>query len=396
MTVVPLAARLREFSRPSIFSEMTQLAQRTGAANLGQGFPDGESPPEVLAAAQAAIADGRNQYPPANGLPELRAAIARRRHADHGVDYDPDTEVVVTAGATEAIAATLIALCEPGDEVVVFDPLYDSYSACLAMAGATAVPVLLEFDGARFTFDPDRLRAAVSPRTRLLLVNTPHNPTGTVFTATELNQIAMICQEYDLIAVTDEVYEYLTYDGVRHIPLAAVPGMAERTLTISSAGKTFSLTGWKVGWAAGPAHLVEAVRAVKQYLTFGSGTPLQAGVAHGLVHCRDWVDGLRDDLQQRRDLLVKGLTTAGVRSFPAQATYFLQVDARSFGASDGVELCRALPEEAGVVAIPSVVFYMDKAAGRHLVRLAFCKDRGLLETALDRLCRYATGQLPVS
>ncbi|MFE0590022.1 pyridoxal phosphate-dependent aminotransferase [Micromonospora echinospora] len=394
MTATPLATRLRAFSGPTIFTEMTLLAQRTGAANLGQGFPDGDGPPAMLAAARAAIDGGMNQYPPANGLAALRAGIAERRRADHGVGYDPEREVVVTAGATEAIAAALIGLCDPGDEVIVFDPLYDSYAACLAMAGATAVPVPLEFDGTRFTFDPDRLRAAVGPRTRLVLLNSPHNPTGTVFDRAELAHVAGVCRDHDLVAVTDEVYEYLTYDGVTHVPLAGLPGMWERTLTISSAGKTFSATGWKVGWACGPAPLVEAVRTVKQFLTFGTGTPLQAGVAHALTHCADWVGELRDSLQRRRDLLVKGLTAAGARTYPAQGTYFVQLDSRSFGFADGVEFCRALPHDAGVVAIPSVALYADKEAGRHLVRFAFCKSEELLTTAVERLGRYAATRRP--
>lgn len=395
MTATALATRLRAFSGPTIFTEMTLRAQQTGAANLGQGFPDGTGPPALLSAAHAAITEGLNQYSPANGLASLRAGIAQRRLADYGTEYDPELEVVVTAGATEAIAAALIGLCDPGDEVIVFDPLYDSYTVGIAMAGARCVPVPLEFDGSRFTFDPERLRDAVSPRTRVLLLNTPHNPTGTVFDLTELGHIAQVCRDHGLVAVSDEVYEYLTYDGVPHVPLADLPGMRERTLSISSAGKTFSLTGWKVGWACGPAHLVEAVRTVKQYLTFATGTPLQAGVAHGLIHCLDWVHALRCSLQHRRDLLIRGLQAAGVRTYPAQATYFLQMDARSFGYLDGAELCRVLPVEAGVAAIPSVALYADKRSGRHLVRLAFCKDEELLATAVHRLGRYAAGRSPI-
>ncbi|GHF67594.1 aminotransferase [Streptomyces mashuensis] len=391
-----IAARLRAYTGLTIFSEMTALAQAAGAVNLGQGFPDSDGPPEVLEAAREAIAQGLNQYPPATGLPVLRRAVAERRATDHGVAYDPDTEVVVTAGATEAIAAALLGLCEPGDEVVVFDPLYDSYGACLAMAGLRRVPVLLEHDGTRFTFDPDALRAAVGPRTRMILLNTPHNPTGKVFDADELALIAGLCIEHDLIAVTDEVYEYLVYDGLRHLPLAALPGMRERTLTISSAGKTFSTTGWKVGWACGPARLVTAVRTVKQYLTFASGTPFQAAVATGLTECMPWVENLRATLERRRDLLVTGLREAGITVLAGNATYFVQVDARSFGTDDGDALCRDLPASAGVAAIPSVALYDDKKAGRHLVRLAFCKDESLLATATARLAGRARATDPAT
>lgn len=389
MTDVFIADRLRGFAGPTIFSEMTALAQQTGATNLGQGFPDTDGPPRLLEAARAAISRGMNQYPPAVGLPELRTAIAERRAADHGVVYDPETEVVVTAGATEAIAAALIGLCDPGDEVVVFDPLYDSYSACLAMAQLRPVPVLLEFDGTRFAFDPDALRRAIGPRTRLLLLNSPHNPTGKVFDRAELDLIAQLCVEHDLVAVTDEVYEYLVYDGARHQPLAALPGMRDRTLTISSAGKTFSATGWKVGWACGPARLVTTVRTVKQYLTFGTGTPLQAAVATGLTECMPWVGELRAGLQRRRDLLVAALEDGGITTYPSAATYFVQMDARSFGEKDGEALCRRLVRETAVAAIPSVALYADKTAGRHLVRLAFCKNERLLTSAARRLADHA-------
>ncbi|WP_416973982.1 pyridoxal phosphate-dependent aminotransferase [Streptomyces sp. 4F14] len=390
MTDTFIAARLREFAGPTIFSEMTGLAQRAGALNLGQGFPDSDGPPELLEAARSAIARGMNQYPPATGLPALRSAIAERRADDHGVSYDPDTEVVVTAGATEAIAAALIGLCDPDDEVVVFDPLYDSYSACLAMAQVRRSPVLLEYDGTRFTFDPDALRRAVGPRTKVLLLNTPHNPTGKVFDQEELEFVARLCVEHDLIAVTDEVYEYLVYDGLRHVPLAALPGMRERVLSVSSAGKTFSATGWKVGWACGPARLVSAVRTVKQYLTFGTGTPLQAAVAVALTDCMPWVDGLRESLEHRRDLLVAGLRAGGITTYPSQGTYFVQMDARSFGSEDGQALCRMLVAETGVAAIPSVALYDNKAAGRHLVRLAFCKNEELLAAAARRLADAAS------
>ncbi len=380
------SAKLRDVGT-TIFTEMTALARRTGAVNLGQGFPDSDGPPRVLAAAQAAIASGLNQYPPLDGLPELKQAIAQTRREGYGQVFDPDGEIMVTAGATEALAAALIALCEPGDEVVVFEPYYDSYLANLAMAGAVRRPVQLRPDGDRFGFDPEELRAAITPRAKLLLLNTPHNPTGKVFTRAELELIAALCVEHDLIAITDEVYEYLIYDGARHLPLATLPGMAQRTLTISSAGKTFSATGWKVGWACGPANLVSAARKAKQFLTFAGGTPFHAAVAVGLTEELGWVTALRDDLQERRDRLRAGLEAIGAKTFPCEGTYFLQIDARSLGFGDGIELCHHLANHAGVVAIPAQVFFDDVETGRRYVRFAFCKSDPVLDEGIARLRR---------
>jgi N-succinyldiaminopimelate aminotransferase len=384
----------------TIFSEMTALAQRTGAVNLGQGFPDTDGPPGMLAAAARAIHEGRNQYPPVDGLPELKEAATKARRDRYGMDYDPATEFVATAGATEAIAAALIGLCEPGDEVVLFEPYYDSYLANLAMAGLTHRAVQLRVAGEglpeppgvqsadRFTFDPDDLRRAVSGRTRVMVLNSPHNPTGKVFTRAELELIAQVCVERDLIAVTDEVYEYLTYDGLEHVPLASLPGMRERTVTVSSAGKTFSCTGWKIGWVLGPQPLVTAVRKAKQFMTFASGTPLQAAVAHALATELDWVSQLRTSLQERRDLLRCGLDAAGVKTFASEGTYFLQADARSWGYEDGLRLCHDLAERGGVVAIPAQVFYDDAESGRRFVRFAFCKRREVLAEAVQRLTAF--------
>jgi N-succinyldiaminopimelate aminotransferase len=383
-----LATRLRDF-RSTIFAEMTALAVRTGALNLGQGFPDTDGPAELLAAAQEAIAGGLNQYMPNAGLPALRQAIAAQREREYGQSYDPDAEVQVTFGATEGIAATMLALCEPGDEVVMFEPYYDSYAAAVAMAAATRRAVLLERDGDVFGFDPDALRAAITPRTRLLLLNTPHNPTGKVFTAAELDLIASLCVEHDLIAVTDEVYEYLTYDGREHRSLASWPGMRERTVVVSSAGKTFNVTGWKTGWVCGPANLVAAVRTTKQFMTFSGGGPFHAAVAVALAQPRPWVDELRGRLQAGRDILAGALRTAGVPATTAEGSYFLQFDARSFGETDGVALCQQLPGRAGVVAIPAVVFYDTRDAGRSLVRLAFCKRPEVLAEGGRRLAALA-------
>lgn len=382
----PTSSRLRDLGT-TIFTEMTALAKRTGAVNLGQGFPDTDGPPAVLAAAQSAIAAGLNQYPPLDGLPELREAIARQRLSRYGQEAG---DILVTMGATEAIAAALIGLCEPGDEVVVFEPYYDSYLANLAMADAVRKPVQLTADGDRFTFDPDALVRAIGPRTRLILLNSPHNPTGKVFTHDELAFIAQLCAEHDLIAVTDEVYEYLIYDGRAHLPLATFPGMASRTLTISSAGKTFSTTGWKIGWACGPAPLVAAARKAKQFLTFAGGTPLQAAVAVGLNSESAWISALCADLQHRRDRLAAALAAMGASVYPCEGTYFLQIDARSLGYGDGIRLCHDLAANAGVVAIPAQVFFDDVETGRRYVRFAFCKSDAVLDEGIRRLSKFSS------
>jgi len=365
---------------------MTALAHRTGAVNLGQGFPDTDGPPAMLEAARAAIAAGANQYPPLDGVPELRTAIATQRSLRYGTPYDPDTEIMVTTGATEALTAALLALCEPDDEVIVLEPYYDSYAAGVALARARlrTVPMRPDSTG-RFRFDPADLSAAITPRSRLVLVNSPHNPTGTVLSLQELAAIADCCHRADLIAVTDEVYEYLTYDGVTHIPLASLPGMRDRTLTISSAGKTFSATGWKVGWVCGPARLIKAVRQVKQYLTFASGTAFQHAVALALRTQQHWVADLARQLQTRRNQLRASLTAAGLSPFACQGTYFLQADIRPLGLTDGFRFCRSLPGQVGVAAIPSAAFYRDPEAGLPFIRFAFCKRPEVLDEAARRL-----------
>ncbi|NYI04965.1 pyridoxal phosphate-dependent aminotransferase [Allostreptomyces psammosilenae] len=374
----------------TIFAEMSELATRTGAINLGQGFPDTDGPAEVMEAAVRALREGRgNQYPPGAGVPELRQAVARHQRRWYGLDVDPDREVLVTAGATEAIAAALLALVEPGDEVVALEPYYDSYTAGIAMAGGVRVGVPLRAPD--FRLDVAALRAAVGPRTRLILLNSPHNPTGTVLTREELAEVARIAVERDLLVLTDEVYEHLTY-GVPHLPLATFPGMAERTLTVSSAGKTFSFTGWKVGWVHGPAELVAAVRTAKQFLTYVSGGPLQYAVAEALDGQDDWVRGLAAELRGRRDLLVDGLRRAGFEVYVPDGTYFVTADASPLGFRDGRELCRRLPELCGVVAIPSVVFHERQgpdAPSAPLIRFAFCKRPEELRAAASRLARLA-------
>ncbi len=390
MNTDPLIERMRPFGT-TIFSEMSALAARTGAVNLGQGFPDTDGPPEMLTAAAQALTSGANQYPPLPGIPALRHAITEHEQRFWGLTRDPDTEVVVTAGATEAIAATVLALCEPGDEVVCFEPYYDSYAASITLAGAVRRPVTLRPgpDG-RYRFDEAELRAAFGPRTRLVLLNSPHNPTGKVFTPDELALIAGLCQEYDTYAVTDEVYEHLVF-GVPHTPLATLPGMRERTLRISSAGKTFSCTGWKVGWATGPARLVSAVQRVKQFLTFVNASPLQPAVAVALGLPDSYFTGFTDGLRANRDRLVAGLTEAGFGVLPPEGTYFVTADIRPLGGTDGVEFCRELPGRCGVVAVPTQVFYDHQEAGRHLIRFAFCKRPEVVDEAVERLSKLAPG-----
>jgi N-succinyldiaminopimelate aminotransferase len=387
MAIDPLVARMRPFGT-TIFAEMSALAVRTGSVNLGQGFPDTDGPAEMLAAAVGAIQGGRNQYPPGPGIPELRAAVAAHQSAFWGLDYDPNSEVLVTAGATEAIAAAMLALCEAGDEVVCFEPYYDSYAASITLAGAVRRPVTLRPAHGGYEFDPDELRAAFGPRTRLVLLNSPHNPTGKVFTREELELIAALCVEHDVIAVTDEVYEHLIFDGT-HIPIAGLPGMRGRTVQISSAGKTFSCTGWKVGWACGPAPLVSAVLRVKQFLTYVNAGPLQPAVAVALSLPLSYYTGLRDSLRDKRDRLCAGLVDAGFEVLRPQGTYFVTADIRSLGGSDGVEFCWSLPERCGVVAVPTQVFYDDVSAGRHLIRFAFCKRDEVLDEAVARLRKLA-------
>jgi N-succinyldiaminopimelate aminotransferase len=379
---------MREFGE-TIFAEMSALATATGSINLGQGFPDEDGPKAMLDVAVEAIRSGGNQYPPGPGVPELREAVAEQRLERYGLAYDPMSEVYVTVGATEGIAASVLALAGAGDEVIVFEPYYDSYAAVIALAGAVRRPVMLRPVEGRFTFDPDELRAAVGPRTKAILVNSPHNPAGTVFTRGELEAIADVCREHDLVAITDEVYEYLTFDGTEHIPLATLDGMRERTVSVSSAGKTFSATGWKTGWVTAPARYVRAVQTVKQFLTYAVSAPYQRAAAYALANETAWVGELRASLQAKRDRLVAGLEAAGFTAYRPQGTYFVQADIRPLGFSDGLELARALPAKAGVVAIPTQVFYDHAEAGAHFVRFAFCKKDEVIDEAVERLRRLA-------
>jgi N-succinyldiaminopimelate aminotransferase len=371
----------------TIFAEMSALAVATGSVNLGQGFPDTDGPREVAEAAAAAILEGRgNQYPPGSGVPALRRAIADHQQRFYGLSVDPDREVLVTAGATEAVAAALLALLEPGDEVIAFEPYYDSYAACVALAGGVRVPVTLRAPA--FRPDLDAVRSAITPRTRLILLNSPHNPTGSVFTRAELTAIAELACEHDLLVVADEVYEHIVYEG-EHVPIGSLPGMAERTVSISSAGKTFSFTGWKIGWVTASAELVEAVRTVKQFLTFVNGGPFQYAIAEALRMPDAYFASISAQLRGKRDLLCAGLSAAGFVVYRPQGTYFVTTDIRALSDADGVEFCRDLPRQAGVVAIPNAVFYDDREAGRTQVRFAFCKRDEVLAEALARLEKWA-------
>lgn len=373
----------------TVFAEMSALAARINAVNLGQGFPDEDGPPAMLKVAQDAITDGVNQYPPGPGIPMLRQAVVRQRKRRHGVEYDPDAEVLITVGATEAIAAAVIGLVEPGSEVLLIEPFYDSYSPVLAMAGCHRITAPLVPDGRGFALDLDALRAAVTPRTKALIINSPHNPTGLVMGDDELRAVAQIAVDADLLVITDEVYEHLVFDGRTHLPLAAYPGMAERTITISSAAKMFNVTGWKVGWACGPAELLAGVRAAKQFLTYVSGAPFQPAVAYALDNEDAWVDDLRDDLQAKRTKLSAALTEIGFDVHASAGTYFVCADPRPLGYDDSTTFCAELPHRAGVAAIPLSAFCDPAgpyaAQWNHLVRFAFCKRDATLDDAIRRL-----------
>lgn len=378
-----LTSRLQGFGT-TIFAEMTRLAVAHDAVNLGQGFPDFEPVPLVKDTAIQAIRDGHNQYAPGTGIPALRAAVAGHQRRFWGLDYDPDTEVTVTAGATEAVCAALQALCEAGDEVVMFEPYYDSYRASIAMAGAVERVVTLQPPD--YGYDAADLEAAITPKTRAVLLNSPHNPTGKVFDRDELEHIADLCNTHDLVAITDEVYEHLAYDR-DHVPLATLPGMRDRTVTISSAAKTFSVTGWKIGWVCAPPALTAAVRTAKQFMTFTNGTPFQHAIAAALELDDAFYDDLRTSYTARRDRLVTGLADVGFDVFPPAGSYFVTADIRPLGFDDAADFCRDLPAKVGVAAVPCSVFYVDPRRGRHLARFAFCKTGPVLDEGLTRLRR---------
>ncbi len=370
----------------TVFGEMSALAAATGSVNLGQGFPDTDGPDLVRDAAIRAIREGRgNQYPPVHGVPELRAAIAEHQRRFYGLELDPATDVCVATGASEAIAAALLALVDVGDEVVMFAPWFDLYAAAVSLAGGRRVEVALT--AGTFRPDAESLRTAIGPQTRVLLLNSPHNPTGSVFTREELTTIAAVVREHDLWVISDEAYEHLVFTGSEHIPFATIPGMAERTVTIGSAGKSLSMTGWKVGWATGPTELVASVRVTRQHLSFVSSGPFQWAVAEGLALPDSYWESFRDGLEHQRDLLCDGLAALGFPTTVPQGTYFATTDVRPLGYDDGWAFCRDLPHRAGVVAIPHQVFHDDPDAGKPFVRWAFCKRPEVLDEALSRLRR---------
>jgi N-succinyldiaminopimelate aminotransferase len=379
--------RLQPFS-VNIFAKMSALAAQLGAVNLGQGFPDEDGPAAMLEAARQAITDGINQYPPGLGIAELREAVAAQRTRRYGQQFDPQTEVLVTVGASEAIAAAVLGLVEPGSEVLVLEPFFDTYAPVIAMAGSHRVAVPLVPNGRGFALDEDAVRAAITPRTRAIIVNSPHNPTGLVLSGDELAALAAVAVEHDLLVISDEVYERLTFDGRTHLPIGTFPGMAERTVTISSAAKMFNCTGWKIGWACGAPGLVAGVRAAKQYLSYVGGAPFQPAVAYALNHEDAWVDDLQAKLQGKRDKLAAALTDLGFEVHDSAGTYFLCADPRPLGFDDSTAFCEQLPPRAGVAAIPMSAFCDPGGAGQawnHLVRFAFCKRDETLDEAIRRL-----------
>ena len=372
---------MREFGE-TIFAEMSALAVKTGAINLGQGFPDTDGPQEIAELAITAIRDGHNQYPPGLGIKKLRDAISHHQMRFYGLEFDPETEVLVTAGATEAIAASLLAICEQGDEIITFEPYYDSYAASIALAGGVRRVVTLNTP--EYTFSIDDLEKLINGKTKAILLNSPHNPTGKVFTHNELSQIANLCIEHDLVAICDEVYEHLVFEG-EHIPLIQYPGMRDRTIQISSAGKTFSFTGWKIGWVCAQPALLDTVRTAKQFLTYVNGAPFQHAIAEALNLPDRYFDTFLEDMKAKRDCLSQGLEKAGLTTFTPQGTYFVTADISKLGYEDGKQFCLDLPVKCGVVAVPNVVFYDNKALGNTLIRFAFCKRINVLEEAVERL-----------
>ncbi len=372
---------MREFGE-TIFAEMSALAVKTGALNLGQGFPDTDGPQEIAELAITAIRDGHNQYPPGLGIKKLRDAISHHQMRFYGLEFDPETEVLVTAGATEAIAASLLAICEQGDEIITFEPYYDSYAASIALAGGVRRVVTLNTP--EYTFSIDDLEKLINVKTKAILLNSPHNPTGKVFTHNELSQIANLCIEHDLVAICDEVYEHLVFEG-EHIPLIQYPGMRDRTIQISSAGKTFSFTGWKIGWVCAQPALLDTVRTAKQFLTYVNGAPFQHAIAEALNLSDHYFDNFLEDMRAKRDCLSQGLEKAGLTTFTPQGTYFVTADIEKLGYKDGKQFCLDLPVQCGVVAVPNVVFYDNKDLGSTLIRFAFCKKLDVLEEAVERL-----------
>ncbi|GAB3707845.1 pyridoxal phosphate-dependent aminotransferase [Corynebacterium nasicanis] len=374
--------RLREFGE-TVFATMSARAVEFDAVNLGQGFPDSDGPPRMLEIACEEIRAGNNQYGPGRGLPVLREAVAAQRARDHGVHYDPDTEVLITVGATEAISAAVLGLVEPGTEVIVLEPYYDAYAAAIALAGARRVAVPLAADGATWTVDVAAVRAAITADTAMLIINSPHNPTGAVFSRATLSELAKVCVEHDLLVLSDEVYENLLFDALPHTAVASLPGMRERTVTVSSAAKSYNVTGWKTGWALAPAPLLDAVVTAKQFMSYVGATPFQPAVAHALTHEGPWLSAMVAELATGRDILVDGLRSAGLSVHDTHGTYFVIADIGE--GRDGLDFCLELPARIGVAAIPVQVFCDDPGPWRSKVRFAFGKKHETLHRGVERL-----------
>jgi aspartate/methionine/tyrosine aminotransferase len=383
-----MARRVQGFGN-SVFFEMTALADRHHAVNLGQGFPDFPCPDFLKQAAAEAIRRDINQYAPSNGRLALRESIAKALLEQYGIHADPGTEITVTHGATEAIFAAVQGLVDPGDEVILFEPFYDSYLPCVEMAGG--IPRYYTLRPPHWALDPEQLASLFTTKTKLLILNTPHNPTGKVFSEQELNLIAGLCRQHDVLALADEVYEHIVFDGLRHRPLASLPGMRERTVMISSLGKTFSVTGWKVGWAVAEPELTQALFRSHQFVVFAGSSPLQEAAATALSIARDYYIELAELYQTRRDFLVAALRAAGLKPLVPRGTYFMMVDISDLGFEDDVSFCRYLATEIGVAAIPPSAFYHDPRDGSSLARFAFCKSQRTLEAAAERLLKLARG-----
>jgi aspartate/methionine/tyrosine aminotransferase len=373
---------------PSVFEDVNALARKYDAVNLGSGTPDAPVPEPLQAAVAEAIAAGRNQYSPIHGEAALRAAVAAHAERFYAQQIDPATEISITSGATEGLHAAIFSFVNPGDEVVVFEPFFDCYVPGIRMAGGTPVAVTLHAPS--FRFDPRELREAFSPRTRAIIVNTPHNPTGHVFSRSELTLIAELCNRFDVLAITDEVYEHIVFDGAKHVRLATLPGMWERTLTVSGAGKTFSCTGWRIGWAIGPAPLQEALHLLRQFTVFSAPTPLQHAIAVGLGFHDTYYRQLAADYQQRRDKLMETLTACGLKPSRPSGGFFTLTDITCFGAASGREFCEDLARNLAVVPVPTDTFYLHASHGERIVRFAFCLRPAVLEAAAKRLAKLPT------
>lgn len=381
-----VVSRLRPFGE-TIFATMTQRSMEANAINLGQGFPDEDGPRSMLNIASKQILKGNNQYSAGRGDINLRKAVAADRQERFDLAYNPDSEVLITVGATEAISATVLGLVEPGAEVIVFEPYYDAYAAAIALAGATRVAVPLVVEDNTWALDIEALHSAVTKKTSMIIINSPHNPTGSVFSKRSLKALARIARAYDLLVLSDEVYEHLTFDKVKHTAVASLPGMWDRTITVSSAAKTFNVTGWKTGWALAPVPLLEGVLKAKQFMSYVGATPFQPAVAHAIEHEQPWVDSMRKGLEVKRDILRDALVDVGLKVHDSFGTYFIVAD---IGARDGAEFCMELVDRAGVAAIPVQAFVDNPSEWSSKVRFAFCKKEETMREAAHRLRKLGT------